>query len=253
MAYGCASAGAARLAAVVTVLLASPAMADDEEAEERSPWSSVLFGSLEAGPTKGFVSAGMKTALWSGLSSSGFRTMLKIGGAQEQAQRQRPHGLAFKSEAQALVGYEWRIGDSFLSLYAGSDYEGEQREAPQGTVTTARYGARLHGDVWMTPLEGMMLQASAYASTLDGRLWGRIAPGWRVPQALHLGGFDLRGVHFGPEIEAYRGRDYHKLRLGLHLTGLRLQGLTWRVSGGWQRTSDHPSQAYATLGLHWQR
>lgn len=224
-------------------MLVSPAIADDEETEARSPWSSVLFGSLEAGPTKTFVSAGMKTALWSGLSSSGFRTMLKIGGAQEQARRQRPHGLAYKSEAQALIGYEWRVSDTFLALYAGSDYEGEQREEPHGTVTTGRYGARLQGDLWMTPTEGTMLQASAYASTLDGRLWGRIAPGWRLSQ----------GFHLGPEIEAYRGRDYHKLRLGLHLTGLQFLGLTWRVSGGWQRTSDHPSQAYATLGVHWQR
>lgn len=243
MAYGCASAEAARLAAVVAVLLASPAIADDEETQERSPWSSVLFGSLEAGPTKTFVSAGMKTALWSGLSSSGFRTMLKIGGAQEQARRQRPHGIAYKSEAQALIGYEWRIGDTFLALYAGSDYEGEQREEPRGTVTTGRYGARLQGDLWMTPTPTTMLQASAYASTLDGRLWGRVAPGWLVPQ----------GFHLGPEIEAYRGRDYHKLRLGLHLTGLQFLGVIWRVSGGWQRTSDRPSQAYATLGVHWQR
>lgn len=253
MAYGCANAGAARLAAVVAVLLASPAIADDEQAEERSPWSSVLFGSLEAGPTKGFVSAGMKTALWSGLSSSGFRTMLKIGGAQEQARRQRPRGIAYKSEAQALIGYEWRIGDTFLSLYAGSDYEGEQREEPRGTVTTGRYGARLHGDLWMTPSEGTMLQASAYASTLDGRLWGRVAAGWLLPRAFRLASFQSDGAHIGPEIEAYRSHDYHKLRFGLHLTGLRLFGLTWRLSGGIQKTSDRPADAYAMLGLHWQR
>lgn len=248
MAYGCPSAGAARLAAVVAALLASPALADDEETVERSPWSSVLFGSLEAGPTKTFVSAGMKTALWSGLSSSGFRTMFKIGGAQEQARRQRPRGIAWKSEAQALIGYEWRVGDTFLTLYAGSDYEGEQREEPLGTITIGRYGARLQGDLWMTPTVGTMLQASAYASTLDARLWGRFAPGWLLPN-----GFRLDGVHLGPEIEAYRGRDYHKLRIGLHLTGLRFLGLTWRLSGGWQRATDHANQAYATLGVHWQR
>lgn len=244
VAYGCVIAAAARLAAVAALTLASPAIADDEETQERSGLSSsVLFGSLEAGPAKTFVSAGMKTALWSGLSSSGFRTMLKIGGAQEQPRRQSPHGIAYKSEAQTLIGYEWRVGDTFLALYAGSDYEGEQREEPRGTVTTGRYGARLQGDLWMTPAEGTMLQASAYASTLDGRLWGRVAPGWRLPQ----------GFHLGPEVEAYRGRDYRKLRLGLHLTGLRLFGLTWRVSGGWQRTSDHASQAYATLGVLWRR
>lgn len=234
-------------------MLVSPAMAEDAETEERSPLSTVLFGSLEAGPTKTLVSTGLKAAIGGGLATSGFRTMLKIGGAQEQARRQRPRGIAYKSEAQALIGYEWRIGDSFLSLYAGSDYEGEQREEPRGTVTTGRYGARLHGDLWMTPSEGTMLQASAYVSTLDSRVWGRVAAGWLLPQAVRLASFQSDGVHIGPEIEAYRGRDYHKLRLGLHLTGLRLFGLTWRLSGGVQKTSDRHAEAYATLGLHWQR
>lgn len=223
-------------------------MADDGEAEERSPLSTVIFGSLEAGPTKTFVAIGMKKALAGGLATSGFRALLKVGGSQEQAQRQRPYGIAYKSEAQALIGYEWRVGDIFLSLYAGSDYEGEQREEALATFVTNRYGARLQGDLWMTPTPTTMLQASAYASTIDGRLWGRVAPGWRLPQ-----GFPLEGVHLGPEIEAYRGRDYSKLRLGLHLTGLRFLGINWRISGGWQRTSDSPSEVYATLGVHWQR
>ncbi len=223
-------------------------MADDGETEERSPLSTVIFGSLEAGPTKTFIAIGMKKALTGGLAASGFRALLKVGGSQEQAQRQRPYGIAYKSEAQALLGYEWRIGDTFLSLYAGSDYEGEQREEALATLVTNRYGARLHGDLWMTPTPDTMLQASAYASTIDGRLWGRVAPGWLLPQDL-----PLKGVYLGPEIEAYRERAYSKLRLGLHLTGLRLLGLSWRISGGWQSTSDRPSEVYATLGVHWLR
>lgn len=229
-------------------MLACPARADEEASDERSPLSTVIFGSLEAGPTKTFASIGMKKALTGGLAGSGFRAMLKVGGSREQLGRRPPYDLAYKSEAQALIGYEWRIGDTFLSLYAGSDYEGEQREEPLATVVTNRYGARLHGDLWMTPTPGTMLQASAYASTIGGRLWGRVAPGWLLPRDLQL-----EGVYLGPEIEVYRESDYSKLRLGLHLTGLRLLGLSWRISGGWQSTSDRPSEAYATLGLHWLR
>lgn len=228
--------------------LVDPAMAEEETTEERSPLSTVIFGSLEAGPTKTFAAIGMKKALTGGLASSGFRALLKVGGSQEQTGTRRPHGIAYKSEAQALIGYEWRIGDAFLSLYAGSDYEGEQRDEPLVTVITNRYGARLHGDLWMTPTPDTMLQVSAYASTIGGRLWGRIAPGWLLPQDL-----PLKGVYLGPEIEAYRERDYSKLRLGLHLTGLRFLGLSWRIAGGWQSTSDRPSEAYATLGVHWLR
>ena len=83
----------------------------------------------------------------------------------------------------------------------------------------------------------------AYASSIDQRLWGRLAAGWQTPL----------GLYAGPEVEAYRERDYRKLRLGLHLTGLRLLGLEWRLSGGWQQTSDRPSEIYGTLALHWLR
>ncbi|KRE00159.1 hypothetical protein ASE63_08705 [Bosea sp. Root381] len=238
----------ARLAAVAAVAFAPPALANGEESEERLPLSTVLFASLEAGPAKTFAAIGMKKALTGGLADSGFRLMVKVGVSQEETQARRPHGTTYKGEAQSLLGYEWRIGSTFLALYGGTDYEGEQHEAAAGSVLLNRYGARLHGDLWMTPLTGTMLQASFYVSTINGRLWGRVAPGWLLPRDMGVG-----DLYLGPEIEAFREREYGKLRLGLHLTGLRLFGLSWRLSGGWQSTSDRPSEAYATLGLHWQR
>jgi hypothetical protein len=237
---------ASGLAALVCGSLALPAAA--ATLENPHPISLVLFGSIEAGPAKTFAAIGLKRALGGGgLDASGFRLLVKLGGARERANRSPPHGTAWKVEAQTLLGYEWRIGDSFLSLYAGTDYEGEQRPCGCGVVTTARYGQRLQADLWATPLPDMMLQASAYASTLDRRIWGRIAPGWALPDVLP------ESAYIGPEIELYRQRGYRKLRLGLHLTGIRLFGLTWRLSGGWQHSSDRSGEAYATLGLHWRR
>lgn len=248
MAYRCVKRRLVLLAAFTGTIASYPALAQDEP-DERPAISTVLFGSLEAGPVKTFAAIGMKRAFGSGgLDASGFRSMLKIGVSGEQARRTRPHGTIYKAEAQTLIGYEWRIGDTFVSVYAGADYESEQRPCGCGTVTTARFGQRLQGDLWATPLPGMMLQASAYASTLDRRLWGRIAPGWTLPQS-----FQPQELYLGPELEAYRDRSYSKLRLGLHLTGLRLLGLGWRLSAGWQNTSDRPAEAYATLGLHWRR
>ena len=238
--------GKAGLAASAFLFAAAPMdSAVAEEAEfERSPLSRVIFGSLEAGPTKTFLSIGMKRALGGGIAESGFRLFLKAGGSQEQTRRHKPHGTTYKSESQALLGYEWRIGDSFLALYAGSDIETEQRIETLGpSMLTTRYGARIQADLWAIPTDGMMLQANAYASSIDERLWGRLATGWQTPV----------GIYAGPEIEVYRERDYRKLRLGLHLTGLRWLGLEWRLSGGWQSTSDRPSEAYGTLALHWLR
>jgi hypothetical protein len=199
---------------------------------------------MEAGPTKTLLSVGMKRALGSSLTDSGFRFFVKSGGAQEETRRRKPHGVTYKAESQALLGYEWRIGSSFLALYAGSDVESEQRmEAFGPTLLQTRYGARVQADLWLVPSSGVAVQANAYISTVNGRRWARIAPGWQTPI----------GFYAGPEIEAYGERDYRKYRLGLHLTGLRFLGLEWRLSGGFQSTSDRPSAYYGTLGLHWLR
>jgi hypothetical protein len=233
------------LALVAGLLASSHAIAEDELGE-RPPLSMVVFGSLEAGPAKTFASVGLKRALGgTGLDASGFRTMLAVGVSREEANRSRPHGILYKSGSQVLVGHEWRIGDTFIALYAGSDIESEQRDCGCVVTSRTRIGWRLQADLWARPMPGGIIHASAYASTLDGRIWTRLAPGWALPPVEEL--------YLGPEIEIYRESDYSKLRLGLHLTGLRLLGLTWRLSGGLQSTSDRPKEAYATLGLHWRR
>jgi hypothetical protein len=248
VAYRCVASRLSRFATFASVFLSHPAWAEDELGERRSV-SIVLFGSLEAGPAKTFVAVGMKRTFGSGgLDASGFRMLVNIGASREQANLHPPHGTAYKAEAQTLLGYEWRIGDTFVSLYAGTDYESQQRPCGCGIVTTARFGQRLQADLWATPMPEMMLQASAYASTLNRRLWGRIGAGWTMPQD-----FQSQALYLGPEIEAYRERSYSKFRIGLHLTGLRLLGLNWRLAGGWQRTSDRPSDVYGTLGLYWRR
>lgn len=240
-----------RAATALAAVLGAPDSAclrAEESEEERSPISTVIFGSLEAGPTKTFGAIGFKRAIGGGLATSGFRLMTKAGGSEEEARRSRPRGLATKNDAQALLGYEWRIGDTFAALYAGSDVEIERRDLPTSTTFSARYGTRLHADLWTTPTEETMLHASGYLSSVNTRAWARLAGGWLLPQGLLQ-----QRLYLGPEIEAYRERDYRKLRLGLHLTGLRLLGLEWRVSAGLQRASDRPGEAYATLGLHWLR
>jgi len=229
--------------AVLACVLTAPQARAEDELGERDPVSTVLFASLEAGPAKRFAAFGLKRAITGGLDASGFRALIKLGGAHQTPNGPRPRGNLYKAEAQALLGYEWRLGDTFVSLYAGSDYEEEFRVCGCAVSVTTRFGARLQGDLWATPTRETMLQASAYVSTMDRRLWGRLAGGWAIPL----------GLYVGPEIETYRQTGYHKLRFGLHATGFRLFGLSWRLSGGWQTTSDRPGEAYATLGVHWRR
>jgi hypothetical protein len=166
-----------------------------------------------------------------------------------------PRGTTYKAESQAMLGYEWRLGSSFVALYAGSDTESVQRRQPFGvSAPSTRYGGRIQADLWSTPMEGMMAQAGAYVSS-NGRFWARGAAGWQLPASIPIGSRIYVGPQFyiGPEIETYRENGYSKLRAGIHLTGLRLLGVEWRISGGWQQSSTKASEAYATLGAHWLR
>lgn len=229
----------------------------DEEEAEPSPISMVIFGSMETGPRKTFAAVGMKRALGGGgLARDGWRLFVKTGGSREPTQRMRPHGTTDKAESQAMLGYEWRLGDSFLALYAGSDTESIQNRRPFGVAAAStRYGGRIQADLWSTPMEGMMVQTGAYVSSVGGRFWARAAAGWEVPSGLRLGSLVSASPRFfiGPEIETYRENGYSKLRAGLHLTGLRALGVEWRISAGWQQSSAKASEAYATLGAHWLR
>lgn len=241
MAYRCGKVGSLCLVALAGMLLASPVLAEGEEwPDEPDPTRTVFFGSLEGGPSKSFASYGSKRAVDAGgLDASGFRLMQKLGVANERA---NPYGRSYKTEAQALLGYEWQLDSTSLSLYVGSDFEAEYRETRCGCYRgVVRLGKRVHADLWTTPSSATMAQASAYASTIDHRAWGRLALGHKLG----------RGLYLGPEIEFYRQTGYHKLRAGAHLTGLRLFGTTWRLSAGWQAASRSPPGAYATLGVHW--
>lgn len=226
-------------------LASSPAKADPA-LMERSPLSLAIFGSLEADASKTYGSVGLKWAFGDsgGLDASGFRLGLKWGASVEPARRRPTQGHLYRTEFNALLGYEWRIDDTFLTLSAGPEIEARYRETRDERSFEQRGSLRLQADLWSKPAENWLLQANAYAVPSDrGRFWGRLGGGWRLIDELYL----------GPEIESYRERDYHKLRLGLHLTGLHLFGLDWRLAGGIQKTSDEKAGAYLTLGLLWKR
>lgn len=247
MAWGVAKRSGMLARAIGAAIGLAPVLARADPAlMERSPLSLAIFGSLEADARKTYGSVGLKWAFGDsgGLDASGFRLGLKWGESVEPAQRKPTQGRLYKTELHALLGYEWRIGDSFLAASAGAEIEARYHETRRERGFEHRGALRLQADLWSKPAENWLLQANAYAVLSDGgRYWGRLAGGWRLIHELYL----------GPEIEGYRERDYHKLRLGLHLTGLRLLGLDWRLAGGAQKTRDEKAGAYVTLGLLWKR
>ena len=234
----------ARGIVLASLLLPAPAGADPALLE-RPPLSAVMFGSMDAGAGKIHGAFGMKYAIGDrGLDASGFRLSLASGASTEPARRRPTQGSLYKSDAGALLGYEWRIHDSFVTVSVGPDIETAYRKWGNLHGTGQRIGPRLQLDVWAAPDATSLIQVNAYAVAAgSGRASARAAAGWKIAGQLYL----------GPEVELYRERDYFKIRLGMHLTGLELFGITWRLSAGMQKSRDDESEAYATLGFHWKR
>lgn len=236
----------AALLVVAASVSAATALAADPEEDRPSP-SRVLFSSLDAGPAKVLIAQGAKLVLGAGsLSTTGFRTLVSTAQSSETLRHGPADIQLHRAEAQVLIGFEWRLQAGSFALYAGPDLQAERWT--RDTLLRHRIGQRLHADLWYAPGPNWTIQASAYAATLDRRLWLRLAPGWDLPWQGRFGRPKL-----GPEMELYRQEGYAKLRLGLHLGGLRLLKLNWRLSAGWERASGDRSQAYATLGVYGRR
>jgi hypothetical protein len=67
----------------------------------------------------------------------------------------------------------------------------------------------------------------------------RGALGWRSTEPFFV----------GPEAQAIWCADYHQLRIGAHVTGLRINVMEWSAAGGWAFESDGREGPHMRLGF----
>ena len=155
-------------ASVVTALaLAATSPAGADERTGAAPQRTVLFSSADAG-SSGFLTVGAKRTLAGSLDESGSVALASIG-AGGSPERMGLPGLgdaAFRPavQASALAGYQWALGRTFLSLFAGPELDRDRFSSAGGlTRETTRIGARVHGEVWMHPTDETLVTGTAIA------------------------------------------------------------------------------------------
>jgi hypothetical protein len=205
----------------------------------------VFFASVDAG-SSGFGTLGAKRTVLGTLDESGPVALASVGagGSPEQMGIQRLGDAAFRPvvQASALVGYQWALGRTFLSLFAGPELDRDRFPHRDGlTREASRIGARLHGEIWMHPTDDTLVTGTAIGGSARGHLWARASGGYKV----------WRDVFIGPEATLYRTDSYREWRLGAHATGLQLGHFTLRLSTGW-RVDDASRRggAYGGLSVH---
>jgi hypothetical protein len=232
-------------AAVLGAACATAGAASAEEPETAPAPRMVVFGSIE-GARSAYGSIGAKRTLSGSLDETGPVAMITAGarGSPDQLGILRSEAAAFRPAfaGSALLGYQWALGRTFLSLFAGPELDRDRFWSKAGVARVAtRTGARLQAEVWIHPTESTLLTGTAVAGSARGSLWARASAGYKV----------WREVFVGPEATHYRSDGYREWRLGAHATGLQLWRFNLRLSGGWLTdNSTTRGGAYGTLSAY---
>lgn len=140
----------------------------------------------------------------------------------------------------AVVGYQWFYDWGTAALLAGPEGSGEMLSGSAGSLALpARWGLRLHGEIWARPSDETLLQATAVLGSAREDAWGRLAWGYR-----------LWGAYIGPEASLYADRTaYRKWNLGLHATDFAVGRFGLRVSAGVQFETGGQPGPYLALAV----
>ncbi|MGH1571741.1 cellulose biosynthesis protein BcsS [Methylobacterium sp. P31] len=184
---------------------------------------TLLFGSLDAGAAT-FLTLGAKFGFAS-LDSDGFVALASLGGGHREERGSESPRHRYTLGAAMLVGYQWFFDWGVVAAFAGPEGTMETLVDGYGLATLpARFGLRLHGEIWARPTDATLLQATAVAGSTRDSLWARVA--W---------GYCLWGAYIGPEMAVYAdATGYAKWNLGLHGTDFVLDRYSIRASAGIQ-------------------
>jgi hypothetical protein len=144
-----------------------------------------------------------------------------------------------------MPGMHFKRGGVSIAVYAGVDMQVHHLSQydPGNSLQGQFVGARAALDLWAEPTPQTMVAASGTVTTIGGAYAARIAAGWRAFDRFYL----------GPEVVAFGGPEYRQLRLGVHVTGLKVHLFDWRFEWhggvGYAFDDDDRDGAYGRLGL----
>jgi hypothetical protein len=221
------------------VLSACPSRAaEDEEARY------LLFSGRDIWRNGAFAHGGLVMAP-AGLDQDGFLLKLVLSGGLYRYNAgslggERVYG--FETTIQILPGWRLKRGDLEVKFFFGPDIEQHRLwpDDPSNSLRGHSFGLRMATELWYEPTSTTMVAMDATISSVATNHSARAAYGWHV--------LDDQ-MYFGPEI-AFIGSDgYRHLRLGAHMTSLKIDNYEWSAAGGWAGDSERRSSPYVRLGL----
>jgi Cellulose biosynthesis protein BcsS len=144
--------------------------------------------------------------------------------------------------SDALVGWSHVFTNGAVTLSVGANYQDQRVRPndPNNPVQGSKLGAKVQADLWMHPTPETLLYAlGSYSSAFD------------TYYAIGRFGYDFTNtkLFIGPEVGGLGNDRTDQLRLGLHMTGLRIGNGKVTISGGWMRERGEGTGGYAAAAI----
>ncbi len=140
--------------------------------------------------------------------------------------------------ADALVGWSKVFDNGAFTLSVGGNYQDHRLKPsdPSNSVVGSKTGFKVQADLWVNPTERTLIfMLGSYSTAFD------------TYYAIGRFGYDFTGseVFFGPEVGGLGNDRTDQLRVGAHLTGIKLGPGKVTVSSGWMRERGEGGGWYA--------
>ena len=138
-----------------------------------------------------------------------------------------------------LVGYEWVSRNTTAAIYVGVAAQNVSLSTPDplNKVQGTSIGAKISGEFYTRPSQNTMASGYASYTTLHNSYYTRLKYGWAI----------LDDTYVGPEVAVLGDALYRQIRAGVHITGFKVAGLQFGISGGYVRDFKTGSGFYGIL------
>jgi hypothetical protein len=189
------------------------------------------FGGFAADESGWFADAGLVAAFNRNLSLPGWLVRVRGGGGHYEYNREPgvTQGVSYQV-GEVMLGYQWFLGASRVSLYAGGNVEHHDNNDPLAVVAGTEWGFKAQGEIFTNfgpNLYGFVL--ATYSTAFDsyfalGKLGYRVTP----------------VISFGPEVAALGNERFDYVRAGPFVAFDVTPSTQIILSGGysWDENSD---------------
>jgi hypothetical protein len=142
----------------------------------------------------------------------------------------------------ALVGWSHVTNNGAYTLSVGANFQDHRLrpDDPNNPVRGSEFGFKVQGDFWVNPTPATLLVGLASYSTAFDTYY-----------ALGRAGYDFtrQGIYFGPEVGALGNDRTDQVRVGAHLSGIKLGPGKLTISSGWMHERNEGDGWYGTATL----